>query len=182
MKIKFLKITKNKLDLIREWRMHPEVTKYMSTDPKISKEDQKNWFKKIENDSTKKYWIVNVDGKDVGVVNLTDIDPQNKKTYWAYYLGEISARGKGIGKQIELNIMHYVFEKMKFNKLCGEILEFNKFVVDIHKKYGSKIDGVLREHIYKNGKFYDLITMSILKKEYNNIKKKLPLIKAKIQD
>ena len=35
-------------------------------------------------------------------------------------------------------------------------------------KCGFNIDGVQRQAIYKNEKFYDLIILSILRKDFNN--------------
>jgi len=136
--------------MIRNWRNNSEVSNYMYTNDFIDADQQKKWFKQIKDDPTKKYWIIKVDDKYVGVVNLYDIDKRNKRCYWAYYLAESSIRGKGLGRLIELNIIKYIFEDLGLNKLCCEVLSFNEIVVKIHKKYGSKIEGHYREHIFKD--------------------------------
>ena len=87
-----------------------------------------------------------------------------------------------MGKQIELNILSYVFDELKLNKLCCEVLAFNELVVKIHQKYGSKIEGRLRKHIFKNGEFHDVIVMGILKEEWERIKEKFDFVKAKIEE
>lgn len=153
----------------------------MYTDDFITADQQKKWFRQIKDDPTKKYWIIKVDDKYVGVVNLYDIDKRNKRCYWAYYLAETSIRGKGLGRLIELNILKYIFEDLGLNKLCCEVLSFNEIVVKIHKKYGSKIEGHFREHIFKDGKFHDIICMGILKEEWSVIKKSFDFDIIKIE-
>ena len=182
MKVKFIKLTVKHLEMVRNWRNSPEVSKYMCTDQYISEEDQVYWFNQIEEDSSKAYWVIIMDGKPVGVVNIYNIDNLNKRCYWAYYLADLSVRGKGLGRLIELNILSYVFEKLEFNKLYCEVLDFNDIVVKIHQKYGSKIEGNLRGHIYKEGKFHDMVCMGILKEEWNELKKEFDFQKIEIEE
>jgi RimJ/RimL family protein N-acetyltransferase len=56
------------------------------------------------------------------------------------------------------------------NKLCCEVLEFNDTVVQIHKKFGSELEGVFKQHIYKDGKFLNVVRMAILKEKWNTIR------------
>lgn len=182
MKLLFRKVTENDAEKILSWRTKPDVTKYMYTDLNISKGEQKNWITKINSDNTKKYWIVNADGYDVGLVCLYDIDLNNRKTSWAYYIGEDEVRGKGLGKLIELNIIHYVFEVLLLNKLCCEVFADNEKVIKLHERLGSKIEGVRRQHIFKNGLYRDIVEMGILKDEWEKIKDLKDWCKAIVED
>ncbi|MEA3457935.1 MAG: UDP-4-amino-4,6-dideoxy-N-acetyl-beta-L-altrosamine N-acetyltransferase [Candidatus Thermoplasmatota archaeon] len=175
------RITPDEIEKIMEWRTSPEVTAYMYTDPKLIIEDQKKWFEKISNEPTVSYWIIVVGGVDVGVINLYDIDQHNKRCFWAYYIGEPSVRGKGISIHLECNIYDYVFFELGLNKLCGEVLEFNDTVVQIHKRFGSEIEGIFKQHIYKNGKFLDVVRMAILKEKWNKIRSQYKYKKISIE-
>lgn len=170
--VKLRLIRSSDLDLIKEWRMLPEVTKYMYTDPVITKEMQKKWFENIlNNEKSEKYWIIQLDGKiDVGLLSLTEIDYINQKACWAYYLGSMEARGKGLGRILECNIYDYVFNELKINKLWCEVFEFNENVIKIHEKFGSKIEGIFKDHIFKNGMFLNVVRMAITRDEWKDIK------------
>ncbi|MHB2153630.1 UDP-4-amino-4,6-dideoxy-N-acetyl-beta-L-altrosamine N-acetyltransferase [Calditrichota bacterium GD2] len=183
MKLKFKKISEKDLEKIMNWRMKPEITKYMYTDPDLNIEKQLKWYKNhvIDNDR-EKYWLINVDGIDIGLVALTDIDKVNSRCYWAYYIGEFDYLGKGIGKQVELNVLTYVFDILNMNKLCCEVFTFNKKVIKLHEKFGSKVEGTLRQHIKKNNKYYDIVTMGILKEEWENIKNNFEINLAEIEE
>lgn len=166
MKIRFRVIQSVDLEKIMRWRMLPEVTLYMYTNPQLTLDDQMIWYESIKGDQTKKYWIVNVDNEDVGLVGLYNIDTIHRRCEWGYYLGSEAVRGKGIARAVELSLHHYVFELLNMNKLCSEVFAWNDFVISIHQKYGSSIEGKRRCHIHKNGEFHDIVEMAILKKDW----------------
>jgi len=183
MVLKFLKIKTEHLEKIRLWRMSEDVAKYLYTDPKITSEDQAKWYHRIIKDVSRMDWIINADGKDLGVVCLYDIDPLHRRCFWAYYLGEPAARGQGIGGAIELNILNYVFQQLSLHKLCCEVFEWNDFVIKLHQKYGSKIEGLFPEHIWKGGSYHNVVRMGILRQEWGqHIKDKFNHPSAEIEE
>mgnify|MGYP006311343261 CR=1 FL=1 len=136
----------------------------------------------MSQDHSCKYWIIQVNDIDIGVINLVNIDEKNQKCTWAYYIANTSFRGKGLGMILECNIYEYVFEKLGLNKLECEVFAFNKKVVNIHKKFGSEVEGILKQHIYKDGQFYDVVKMAILKEKWNDIKSNYDYKKIKIEN
>lgn len=170
MKVEFKKLDEKSIEIVRLWRNKPEISKFMYTDHIISKKEHQNWFNRIKDDEKTKFWVVYLEELPIGIVTLFDIDHKNKRCFWGYYIAELKARGKGLGKIIEMNVMEYIFKILNFNKLCCEVFSFNKLVIKIHKKYGSRIEGHFKEHIFKGNKFYDIVCMAILKEEWNIIK------------
>ena len=57
----------------------------------------------------------------------------------------------------------------------------NEIVVKIHQKYGSKIEGRFEKHIFKQGRFHDIVCMAILKEEWENMKKNFEFEKINIE-
>ena len=181
--LKLLQIKEEHLEVIRSWRMSEDVSKYLYTDPNITPQDQLRWYQQIIQDATRMDWIVEVDGKNTGVVGLYDINPHNSRCFWAYYLGKQGVRGQGVGRAIELNILQYVFQQLHLHKLCCEVLQSNDLVVKIHEKYGSKIEGLFREHIWKRYEYHNVIRMGILQREWQqNIKNKFEYEAAMIEE
>lgn len=170
MSIKLRKITETSLPQIMHWRMLPEISQYMYTDPKLTMESQNHWFNRIRNDDNVRYWIIEVDDIEIGVLDIVDIDLTNLRCCWAYYIADGNFRGRGLGKILECNIYDYVFHRLNLNKLWCEVFTFNDSVIKIHQKFGSEIEGILRQHIFKNGQFYDVVRMGITKDKWNSIK------------
>ena len=127
-------------------------------------------YEKISLEENSRYWMIEYQGKKLGLVYIIDIDTYNSKCFWGFYLGDTSIRGEGIGKKVEFNLLNYVFETLKLNKLCGEVLNFNKRVLEMHSKFGFKEEGLLRQHVKKNSEFIDVTTIGLLKDEWKDIK------------
>ena len=71
MSVTLRKVTEGDLEQIMRWRMDPEITRYMNTDPKLTLEGQKKWFAKVQQDQDVSYWIIEIDGTAAGVINYT---------------------------------------------------------------------------------------------------------------
>ena len=171
--VNFVPIKKEDLELIRIWRNSPEVGKYMYTEDKISTEQQILWFEKINKEETSRYWIIEYQKRKLGLVSLTNIDFRNGKCFWGFYLGDSSVRGKGIGVKIEFKLIEYVFEELKLNKLYGEVFSFNEKVIQMHEKFGFRREGYFRQHIKKSDRFWDVVSIGLLKTEWDQIKSSL---------
>ena len=171
MKIKLRKVHEEDLEKIMVWRMKPSVTKYMYTDPVLTLEGQKKWFQKISTDESCRYWIIDVDGVAIGLLGLIHIEPEHKRCSWVWYIGEDEYRGKGIAKKIQLNLYDYVFYHMNFNRLYSDILSFNTHEIkNVHEAVGYEVEGVLKQHVIKNGEYLDVVMMGITKDKWNTIK------------
>lgn len=170
--LELVKLRKYDLEVISNWRMNPEVTKYMYTNPILTMERQLEWFKSIHDNDRVKYWVIRFDGIKIGIVNLSEIDYQNRRCSWAYYIGDTSYRGKGIASALGFNIYNYVFEIMNFNKLCCEAFAFNDKSIKLNEKFGSVIEGTLKQHINKNDQFFDIVVMGITRDRWQEIRDK----------
>ncbi|MFZ3130449.1 MAG: UDP-4-amino-4,6-dideoxy-N-acetyl-beta-L-altrosamine N-acetyltransferase [Desulfosporosinus sp.] len=178
--LKLVEIEESDLETLRHWRMLPEVTKYMFTEPQLTIEMQNEWFQAINHDPTCRYWIVELEYTKIGSVYLTNIDYQNSRCSWGYYL-DPSIRGQGFGKLLEYNIFDFVFNELGLNKLTSEVLAFNKRVVHIKTKCGSLIEGVLRQQIKKGKTYHDVLVMGILKDEWLEHRTKINYEKIHIE-
>jgi UDP-4-amino-4,6-dideoxy-N-acetyl-beta-L-altrosamine N-acetyltransferase len=154
------------LETIMQWRISPQVTDFMYTDFAPDIEQQKLWYAAICRDRTRLDWVVQIDGTDVGLLSIVRLDSVNRRAEWAYYLGSSELRGKGVGRALELNVLRYVFEELALNKLCCEVLASNVKVVQLHEKFGSKIEGHRRAHVWKRGAFHDIVEMGILREDW----------------
>ena len=82
-------------DRLLAWRNLAEVARWMYSDHEITREEHDRWFAGIAGDAGRRYWIIELDGEPVGLANLADISPANRKASWAYYLASPTVRGRG---------------------------------------------------------------------------------------
>ncbi|MBI5447033.1 MAG: UDP-4-amino-4,6-dideoxy-N-acetyl-beta-L-altrosamine N-acetyltransferase [Deltaproteobacteria bacterium] len=184
MRLAFRWLREEHLETVRRWRTSAEVSKYLYSDPVLSAEDQRVWYRRIAADPSCLYWVVTAEDTPVGLVSISAIQRVHKRCDWAYYIADPSMRGKGLGKIIEYNVQRFVFESLGLNKLCCEVFSFNEHVIQIHVKYGNRIEGTRRQHIWKSGEFHDIVEMALLKAEWLELEKQrepYPLIEFELR-
>jgi hypothetical protein len=165
-------IYEEELEMIMQWRMMPEITKFMYTDPQLTLEGQQKWYQSLQTRKDMIVFMIEVDQIPSGVLSITDIDYTNKRCSWGYYMAVKENRSFTLAIALEWNLYDYVFDVLGMNKLEGEIFSFNKPVIRIHEMCGSKVEGIKREHILKDGQFYDVTITGILKQDWYAMKSK----------
>lgn len=177
MDIKLSVLSFDDLDLVRYWRTSPEVSQYMYTSKEISLDDQKKWYDRVQCDKTCIYWVVEYGGNKIGLASLTGISETFNSCYWAFYLSPDIPKGGGVGSKIEFNVIEYVFNELKLNKLRCEVMDFNDKVISLHEKFGFRREAYYRQHVKKEGKLIDVVGLALLKDEWKSIRE---MMKAKI--
>lgn len=171
--IKLKPLTFEDIEMVRNWRNSPEVSAYMYSESIIEKEQQITWFSNISNDPSCLYWIIEYESKPLGLASITGINKTLSSCYWAFYLGDTSVRGSGIGAKVEYNVLEFVFNKINLNKLRCEVFVTNDKVVKMHEKFGFRREAYYREHCIKNNIKLDVVGLAILKSEWDVIKEKM---------
>jgi len=175
--VELLPLTEDHLEMVREWRNSVEVNNYMYTEVNATPPQQIKWFKYIDGSDKYKYWVVYYEHKPLGVVNLADIDYQMRQCSWAFYLGDTSIRGQGIGSKIEYNVITHVFDEMDLNKLNCEVFVTNDGVIRMHEKFGFRREAYYRDHCYKNNNYYDVVGLGLLRRDWQKIE---PFMRKKL--
>jgi UDP-4-amino-4,6-dideoxy-N-acetyl-beta-L-altrosamine N-acetyltransferase len=163
-------LAREDLETVRNWRNSPEVSKYMYTDAQITPEQQLAWFERISQDETKRYWLLRYGDRPIGLVNIADIDHHNKRCNWGFYFGVSDLRGLGLASKVEFNVLRYVFDHLKLNKLYCELFEWNTNVIALHSKFGFRREGFFREHIMKDGKLQNIVCMGVIARDWKVIR------------
>jgi RimJ/RimL family protein N-acetyltransferase len=175
------KITPDDLEKLMNWRMDPNVTRYLNSDPHLTIEGQRQWYRRITEDEKKTpeegrkgyYWILEVDDIPAGFVSLTDIDYVSKRIHTGAYIAEKVCRSMRLAIDLQWNLYRYSFEELGMHKVCEEVFAENKAVNRLLDICGSSREGVLRDHVCKNGIWYDVVARGILQSEWEDKKKTL---------
>jgi len=162
--IKFFNLQEEHLEMVLRWRVKPEVSEYMFTDVNYNVEKQHQWFKRICNDDTCRYWLISYQDVPIGVINLAAIDRIHLRCSAGYYIGELGYRQ--LGAMIPPYLYNHVFKEMKFRKIYGEVMAENKKVLQMHKMHGFREVGIYRDHIFKNGRFHDVVLIELLSESW----------------
>lgn len=100
---------------IVRWKNNINVKKNFCIQDDLTLETHLNWFKnKIMTGQVEQFIIVDeIEKKEVGSTYLRDIDLKNKKAEFGIFIGEDTARGKGIGAKSTKLTIDYGFNKLR---------------------------------------------------------------------
>jgi RimJ/RimL family protein N-acetyltransferase len=158
------------LPLIMRWRMAPEITKYMNTNPKLTIEGQKRWLSSIEANTDVRYWMILVDGERAGVINLTGLDNPEGNLGWAYYMGEQRLRSIQTALSLEMSMYDYAFLTLGKKAVYGDIFSLNKGVIQLHRLCGCEIVEEKKNHVCKEGVWYDVTFMRMTAESWEKLR------------
>lgn len=157
---------------LNEWRNNHSITDLLGGNRFFTSPlREKKWVENaVENDRVNLRLAICIKGTNtfVGMVNLTNIDYLNRKAEFSIMIGERSSFGKGLGTQTTYLMLDHAFEQLNLNKVYLTVLEINVRAKSLYKSVGFRQEGVMRQEVYKNGVYNDMILMSLLKEEYGN--------------
>lgn len=157
--------------LTHAWRQD-EVVIEQIVSPRffVSKQREKLWVEGKSTDESKGiFFAICLKENDamIGYCSIINIDLRHLKAdLGGIVIGIPELRGKGYGKEASLLRMQYCFEEYPLNKLCVMALSDNKASNRMLLSLGFNLDGVLRDDVFKCGKFKDVNLYSILRHEY----------------
>lgn len=152
------------LELINDPEIESEVGGWSFP---ISRENQRKWINNIENTaSTLRLMIINAEtDHSIGTVILSDIDYKNGTA--EIHLKLLSGtQGKGYGKESVNMILEYAFSELRLQCIFANVNEENIKSKKLFTKLNFEKEGIMRNRIFKNGKYQNVISFSILKDEY----------------
>lgn len=152
------------VDHIMAWVNDPEVVKNLQHfDKKFTRDDEEFYVKKIL--ASKNDYVFSVfDGNQyIGQGGIHQIAWENK-------LGRLSIIikqefwNKGYAQEILPALVDYAFKKLGLHKIWLMHWLENKKAGHLYNKLGFKKEGILKDEYFWQGKFHDMIRMSIINK------------------
>lgn len=137
----------------------------------ISHVAQREWMEHFRNsDKSLKLMIELENSKTIGMVALEKLDWKNRTAELGYKISaEPEDRIKGDMVDAVRGILKYAFEELGMNCIYGEVLEDNAFSRKLSRRAGFVEEGVLRKRVYKGGRYQNLVAVSILREEFEEM-------------
>lgn len=131
-------LTEDKLEMVRNWRNDPKISQYMEYRDYITPEMQINWFKKINNKHNY-YFIIEFEGKEIGLSNLRDIDYEKGEGEGGIFIYDDEYLNSTVSFQTDLCLHDFAFEGLKLKRIIAHIMKDNKRAIQYNKMQGLKL-------------------------------------------
>jgi len=109
----------------------------------------------------------------IGATGLHRLDCKNRRASFGIFIGEKAEWGKGYGTEVTTLMTGYAFETLNLNRVWLHVYEYNERGIWAYEKVGFKGEGVLRQDRYHEGRYWDTITMAILREEWEARKRQV---------
>lgn len=106
--------------------------------------------------------------RPLGSVYLRDINRLHNKAEYGIFIGEEDALCKGYGTQAARLMLTYAFEELALHKVMLRVLAENVRARRSYEKAGFVQEACLKEEVFLEGSYRDVILMAILKEEWRN--------------
>jgi diamine N-acetyltransferase len=154
-----------------DWVNDPEVTRGLSLYLPMSNADEEKWFERaLQGDPNEKPLAIEVKDSDgwklIGNCGLFGIEWVNRCAELGILIGDKSAWNKGFGTETMVLLLRHGFETLNLNRLFLRVYGTNVRAVRAYQKAGFIEEGRMREAVFKNGRYDDIIIMSVLRSEW----------------
>ena len=180
--LKFRKMLRSDQEQVLVWRVKPDVAQFMLTQVEFNLEKQLRWFDRINSSTIDEYWIVENNGKAIGVINLCEIDRINQRATWGLYVGE--DMNSPVGGMLPMYFYNYVFGRKDLNlhKLHGMVLDINTNMLRVHEACGYRQVGIHKDHVLRQGRFHDVYVVELLREDWLVHSKRFSRMVAAFED
>ena len=156
-----------------EWVNDHDATKYMFTGdrPALLERLQERWEAERESHNTIPFAVCTKnDDTFVGTTGLYEIQWIMRTAEFRIFLGAKNHWNRGIGTECARLMLVYAFDKLNLNRVQLGVNAANEGAVRSYEKSGFLREGVLREEQYRNFRYYDVIRMAMLRREYETLR------------
>ena len=102
----------------------------------------------------------------IGTCAFSQLDGDNGSTLYHITIGEPDAWGKGYGTETTKLMLDHAFTRLALHRVALTVFEYNSRAIRSYEKSGFTIEGRARQAIFRDGRFWDEIHMSILLEEW----------------
>jgi RimJ/RimL family protein N-acetyltransferase len=151
------------------WINDREVTRYLMARYPLSLEAEKEWVAGASRPDMSKDVPLAIDTKDgvhIGNIGLHRISAEDRHADLGIMIGDKSYWSNGYGTDAMLTLLRFAFHEINLHRVGLGVFEFNDRAMACYRKCGFVEEGRFREQVFKDGRYRDVVRMSILRREF----------------
>ena len=155
------------------WLNDREVTQFLLVNSPFSKAMEEKWFEGQFGNPPHEGQVLAIEarvGEDwlhIGNSGIHRVNPINRSAEFGILIGEKSYWNQGFGREATELTLQHGFDDLNLHRIFLRVYENNTRAIACYKAAGFVQEGVLREAIFKNGRYINEVEMGILQPEWN---------------
>jgi diamine N-acetyltransferase len=153
------------------WLNDPEVTEGLLFYSVMSLAEEENWFENmLRRPKDEHVFVIEICQDQVwtpiGNCNFNNIDWRVRSAELGIFIGEKQLWNQGYGTETMRVLVRYGMQMLNLNRIMLEVYATNLRAIRAYEKAGFVLEGRKRQGMYKNGKYIDVLLMSVLRSEW----------------
>lgn len=161
------------LPLFVEWLSNPEIRNYI-TIRYISQALEEKWFERLLPNTAggapgRLHFVIETqeDLRPIGVISLEAINWRDREAEVGIIVGETDFWGQGYGTDAMRTILEVGFHWFNLHRIFLRVIVDNTRAVRSYEKCGFRHEGRLRQAMFIDGAYKDMLIMSMLAEEFS---------------
>lgn len=160
-------IEKADAPLFVAWLNDPEVSRFTQQYLPLNLRQEEEYLARLYQDKENVILGIVERATDrlLGAAGFHQIDWRNRQTGFGIVIGAKDAWGKGHGAETTRLMLRYAFATLNLHRVWLRVYSFNERAMRCYEKVGFQREGVLRQDVFRDGRYWDTIMMSVLRDE-----------------
>ena len=176
-RIRFRGVERDDIPTFVTWLNDPDVIQGLLIHNPLSLADEENWFERMNTRPPDEHVFgieARIPGdkdnqetwKLIGTYAFDGIEWRTHSAEFGILIGDKSYWNKGYGTEAVRLLCQHGFKTLNLNRIYLHVFETNPRAIRAYEKAGFVVEGRERQAEFKDGKFIDVLRMSLLRNEF----------------
>lgn len=152
------------------WFNDHSTMRFLNGRAPMSVAQEERWFEAmLERQGTTDWFFLICrlgDDTPIGTIGLLQVDLTNGSAGCGITIGDQSDWNQGLGTDALEALVDFGFARLRLERLWLHVYDFNERAIRSYEKAGFVGEGAARHGAYRDGRFVDVVQMSILRDEW----------------
>jgi RimJ/RimL family protein N-acetyltransferase len=149
----------------------PDVNRFLLRCHPMSVADEEEFIRRLSGRTD--YLALGIALRDgdrlVGATGLHDLDARNRNAAFGISIGDKDSWGKGYGTDATRLMVRHAFFTLNLHRVWLYVYEYNERAQRVYERIGFKVEGRLRQHTFRDGRYWDTVVMGVLRQEWEAV-------------
>jgi RimJ/RimL family protein N-acetyltransferase len=114
----------------------------------------------------------------IGSCALSQLDGENGSAMYHITIGEKDTWGRGYGTEATRLMLDHAFGTLGLHRIGLTVFEFNERAIRAYRTCGFVLEGRARESIWRDGRWWDELAMSVIASEWHESRARAGVLDA----
>lgn len=157
-----------------KWLNDPEVIEHLLMVTPLSMAQEEQWFENLLKKPAEECplgieipdergWLL------IGNLAFMNLDWRNRQAEVGIFIGNKQYWGRGFGRDALRLMLRHGFNHLNLNRIYLRVNETNLRGIKSYENAGFVLEGRLRESCFQNGRYINMLIMSVLRSEWRDV-------------